>query len=211
VPVNNSTEDPGDGAPREAAATTPDGLVPLVHSDLRVPHRRLRVTALHQLPTSDGVAFTAEVRLDNAPVGMIENDGHGGATSYVAVNSSPFNWRDMHQFVTACRRNGEPVDEERVLNSLVDEFDLTREIERAANVGLTVVRLMSPQWCLTIRTIAAINTTRLTDLAIHLTNEPAAPAGALWQIWTTGGWRDLATIAGPHTRQRDTRREEPST
>jgi hypothetical protein len=200
------TEHGRDVAPRDATGPDPDTLTPLVHSDLHVPHRRLRVTTLNQLPTSDGVAFTAKLHLDTTPVGTIENDGHGGATTYIAVHSSPFNWRHMNQFVTQCRRNGEPVDEETVLNSLVDEFDLTREIARATKAGLTLIRLMSTQgWCLTIRAIAAVNTTRLTDLAAHLTNDPAATPGAAWQIWTSGGWRHVVNIADPRATEHGSR------
>jgi hypothetical protein len=93
----------------------------------------------------------------------------------------------------------------------VDEFDLSRETARAARAGLTLIRLMSPQgWCLTIRTIAAINTTRLTDLAAHLTNDPAATAGGVWQIWTSGGWRHAVTVPGPPDDRPSTVEQEPS-
>jgi hypothetical protein len=117
------TEPTNDRPRRDATGPDHDALIPLVHSDVHVPHRRLRVTSLNQLPTSDGVAFTAEVRLDTTPVGMIENDGHGGATTYVAVSSSPFNWRHLRQFVAQCRRNAEPVDEQTLLNALADFTD----------------------------------------------------------------------------------------
>jgi hypothetical protein len=204
------TEPSNDRPHRDAPGPGHDALMPLVHSDVHVPHRRFRVASLNQLPTSDGVAFTAEVRLDTTPVGVIENDGHGGATTYVAVNSSPFNWRHLGRFVAQCRRSAEPVDEETVLNALVEEFDLGREAARATRAGLTLIRLMSPQgWCLTIRTTAAVNTTRLTDLAAHLINDPAATPGAVWQIWTSGGWRHVVTVPSPPAARPSTVEQEP--
>ncbi len=206
-PVKGSRDVPA----RDPAGPDPEELSPLVHSDLHVPHRRLRVTALHQLPTSDGVAFTAELHLDATPVGTIENDGHGGATMFRSRRPDLFGWRHMEQFVAQCRHNGEPADEEAVLNGLVDEFDLTREIERVSKAGLTLIRLMSPQgWCLTIRTIAAANSTQLTDLAVHLSNDPAAVPGGIWQIWTTGCWQHVATLADPRADQRSAHPGEPS-
>lgn len=198
TPIADTTGDPRDLPSDTAAGPDPDGLIALVHSDVRVPHRRLRVTALHQLPTSDGVAFTAELRLDTTPVGTIENDGHGGETTFRSRHHDMFGWRQMQEYVERCRRHGDHVDEATLLNSLVDEFDLTAEITRAAKAGLTLVRLMDPQGrCLTIRAVAAVNTTRLTDLAVHLTNDPVAIPGGIWQIWSTGGWRHVATITDP--------------
>jgi hypothetical protein len=51
----------------------------LTHTDLRVPHDRLRVSSVKQMATHNGVAFTAVLRLDGRRVGTIENDGNGGA------------------------------------------------------------------------------------------------------------------------------------
>jgi len=50
--------------------------VMLVHTpQLRVPHDRVAVTGLQQIATHNGVAFTAELALDDQYVGTIENDG----------------------------------------------------------------------------------------------------------------------------------------
>lgn len=213
MPTIDPVDRPRDVPPREPAGPDPGELIPLVHSDLDVPHRRLRVTALHQLHTSDGVAFTAELHLDTTPVGTIESDGHGGATMFRSRRPDLFGWRHMEQFVAHCRRHdGEPADEEAVLNGLVDEFDLAREIERVTKAGLTLIRLMDPQgWCLTTRAVAAVNTTRLTDLAVHLSNDPAAVPGGIWQIWTTGGWHHVVTLADPRADQHESHPGEAST
>ncbi|HET8659170.1 MAG TPA: hypothetical protein VFM55_09250 [Micromonosporaceae bacterium] len=213
MPTIDPVDRPRDVPPREPAGRYFGDLIPLVHSDLHVPHRRLRVTALHQLPTSDGVAFTAELHLDTTPVGTIENDGHGGATMFCSRRPDLCGWRHMEQFVADCRRHdGERADEETVLIALVDEFDLAGEIERAAKAGLTLIRLMDPQgWCLMIRAVAAVNATRLTDLAVHLSNDPAAVPGEIWQIWTTGGWHHVVTLTDPRADQHESHPGEPST
>ncbi len=111
------------------AQTPPDGehqrFVTLVHTPgLRLPHGRLAVTSLQQMPTHNGVAFVADLALDGRFVGRIENEGNGGGTAYYGLNSSRFNWRDLHEFVAGCRHdNGEPVLEEWVLDALVDFTD----------------------------------------------------------------------------------------
>src|SRR5205085_764065 len=49
--------------------------VTLVHTpDLRLPHHRLAVTALRQLPTFNGVAFVADLAVDGRFAGRIENE-----------------------------------------------------------------------------------------------------------------------------------------
>jgi len=111
--------------------------------DLRLPHDRVRVTSLHQLPTHDGVAYTAELALDGQFVGTIENDGNGGATTYHAVNSSAFNWRHLREFVHGSRRAGQSVCEETVLEALVTEYDTDCLIDAANAVGRTVLREMA--------------------------------------------------------------------
>jgi hypothetical protein len=96
----------------------------LVHTpDLRLPHDRIAVSSLQQLPTHNGVAFVADLTLDGQFAGRIENDGNGGPTTYYGLNSSPFNWRHLHEYVQACRHRGQPVSEEFVLDALVDFTD----------------------------------------------------------------------------------------
>ena len=58
----------------------------LVHTpDLRLPHDRLAVRCLQQMPTHNGVAFTAGLTLDGDYVGTIEDTGNGGASTYFAI------------------------------------------------------------------------------------------------------------------------------
>jgi hypothetical protein len=89
---------------------------------MRIPHDRLKVTALQQMPTANGVAFTATLALDGQPVGTIGNDGNGGPTALHSPNSL-FGWRSMQSYLAGCRYLGEPASEERVLDALVDFAD----------------------------------------------------------------------------------------
>lgn len=199
-PSSSPRPTPAQVPPADADATGADRLVALAHSDLHVPHRQLRVTALRQLPTSDGLAYTAQLHLDAIAVGVAENDGHGGATHYTATNFGEFTRRDMDQFIARCRHRGEPVDESMLLETLVNEFDFTRELSRLAPASLTLIRLMSPQeWPVTIRTVAAINTTRLPELAAQLAGDPATTGPGEWQIWTGDRWRHVTTVPDPNT------------
>src|SRR5439155_11614192 len=116
--------------------------VTLVHTpDLRLPHNRLAVTALRQLPTFNGIALAADLAVDGRFAGRIENEGNGGPTTYFGYPPTPFTWRQMHEFVSASRRHGQPASEEYVLNSLVDEYDYGKQIAEATAAGGTLVRL----------------------------------------------------------------------
>ena len=107
-------------APTGGHQTSDEPVVTLVHTpDLQVPHGRLAVSSLHQLQTHNGVAFVADLTLDGQFAGRIENDGNGGPTTYYGLNSSPFNWRHLADYVQASRHRGQPVSEEFVLDALV--------------------------------------------------------------------------------------------
>jgi hypothetical protein len=105
-----------------------------------VPHDRLRITSLHQMPTHNGVAFTADIELDSQPVGTVQNTGNGGPTNLYSPNSG-FG-RRMADYVAQCRFRGQAALEEQVLDCLVDEFEFSRTVAEATAAGGTVVRLL---------------------------------------------------------------------
>ena len=116
--------DPATGTADGQVPTTDQHSVTLVHTpDLRIPHNRLAVSSLRQMPTHNGVAFVADLSIDGRYAGPIENDGNGGPTEYFGLNSSPFTWQDLHAYVQACRYRGQPASEEQVLQALVDFTD----------------------------------------------------------------------------------------
>lgn len=173
-----------------------ESLVVLPHTGLRVPHTRLNVTSLKTLPTPDGEAFTATLRLDGRVIGHIHNDGHGGATTW-STNGTSFSWRDLDMFVAACRAPAGTVPlEENVLDELVEEYATTRTVakhERANRTPLRLCQLIdgvtygAGEAAATKVTTPAHRQRLITELAA------ASPAGEdeWWQLWNGAAWEDL--------------------
>ncbi len=173
--------------------------VPLIHTpDLRIPHDRVAVSSLQQMPTHNGVAFVADLTLDGRFAGRIENDGNGGPTTYFALNSSPFNWRHLYEYVHACRYRGQPVSEEFVLDALVDEVDLGQQVRAAAAARTTLVRLLDEHgYTLDIQAVrpAPATPSEWPGIVGPLTGRPPRyPAGRLWQIWDGTCWQHLTDV-----------------
>ena len=109
-------------APQRPAPVGPGtDLITLPHSGIRVPHDRFRVSRYRELPTADGVAFTATLKLDKTVVGLIQNEGTGGPTH---VEPTDFPDRQLNDYVQACRTAvGQPCSKEYVLDELVTFTD----------------------------------------------------------------------------------------
>ncbi len=170
--------------------------VMLVHTpDLRVPHDRLKVSSLQQIPTHNGVAFTAELTLDGQYAGTIENDGNGGPTTYFGLNSSAFNGRHLGEYVEGCRHRGQPVSQEFLLDALADEFQLGRQVADATAAGATLVRLLDEHGFTVemhgVRRAPRSGPDRAALIA-ELAARPPHPLGHAWHIWTGTAWRHLA-------------------
>lgn len=159
------------------------------------------MTALRQLPTSNGVAYVADLAADGRFAGRIENEGNGGPTTYFGYPPSPFTWRQMHEFVSACRRHGQPVAEEHVLDSLVDEYDYNTLIAEATAASGTLVRLLDDNGL--IADIESVTPAPATPaeraaLAHRLATRPVPDTTVRhWQIWSGTGWDHLTDIGAP--------------
>ncbi len=156
------------------------------HTGLWVPHDRLRVTSPRELPTCDGVVFTATPRLGKHKAGVIENHGTGGSTLFRPDPKAGFGYRELNEYAAACRKNGEPVSTETVLNDLVEEYDVARLVKRYAAKGGTVARLMSADgYRLADARIPRMPATpaQRQRIAEYLAGELSEP-GAVWQLWT---------------------------
>jgi hypothetical protein len=126
------TPAPGNQQPREhPAAPDPSvgesrpavDVVTLPHTGIRVPDPGLRVSSYRELPTPDGVAYTATAYLHRVLVGTIHNGGNGGPTSYFP-DSNVFGRRQLADFVAASRTaDGQPITEEQLLDELVTFTD----------------------------------------------------------------------------------------
>lgn len=172
--------------------------VMLVHTDLCVPHTRVAVTSLRQLSTHNGVAFTAQLSLDGQPLaGTIENNGNGGATALFTLNGCGFDWRDLAAYAAASRLHGQPATQERVLDALVDEFQIGQEIITAAARGATLARLYDEHgYTRDLHTVTPAPA-RVADraaLAGRLAAENPAFPGAVWQLWTGSRWEQMTAI-----------------
>ena len=99
----------------------------LVHTGMRVPTDRIRVTSLKQLPVGGGVAWSAVLRHGKTKLGDIHNDGQGGDSRFHAQNTQTK--LVLADFVAQCRdHRGHPMTELAVLEGLTDEYELTRTV-----------------------------------------------------------------------------------
>lgn len=175
-------------------------MITLPHTGIEVPHDRLLFKGYQELPTTDGVAFTAQLFDSARALGTIENDGQGGGTRFVSRTHEAH--RMVTEFVSACRRAGSPLDEEWVWEHLITEDDLDhaakatghREslIRGVHNDGdwdgtLSPVRV-PPLW------LGATGSSWRTKLVRELREEH--PGTADWEYWTGQAWESL-TLPSP--------------
>ncbi|GAA0924516.1 hypothetical protein [Virgisporangium aurantiacum] len=189
-------------------------LVTLPHTGIQVPDPTLRVSSLRQLPTPDGVAYTATLRQGRTPVGTIHNEGNGGATNYSPVAGSPFGPRELAAFVAASRTaDGQPISDENLLEDWVTEFEHDKEVTAAVRLGRSPLRLRSPLSVVdtfydehfddvyfTARHLTAAKVNTAADRAALTAELLRIPieAGQWWQLWTGQQWEDLTP---PPSRQ----------
>ncbi len=153
------------------------------------------MTSLQQMPTHNGVAFVADLALDGQFTGRIENEGNGGGSVYFALNSSRFNQQDLAEFAAACRReDATPVYAEWLLDALVNEYDLTRQVTAAAAAGATLARLLD-EYGLIVE-LQEVKPRPVTPAdraatAARLAAPGAQFPSARWQLWDGSAWLDL--------------------
>jgi hypothetical protein len=189
--------------------TAPDAEVTTIrlpHTGLRVPDRSLSVTALKQLQTSGGVAYTANLRVNSRIVGLIENHGTGGMTSFYAGAWRVFGETHLDEYATHCRtEEGGPVTTENLLDQLIDEYDWARKVVDARRKRLVLLRLMGwpvfgagppdlqfPPGPLNEATGAIPRTDKQWAEATKQVNAKMPPGPhAWWQAFNGECWRDV--------------------
>ncbi|WP_147269065.1 hypothetical protein [Sphaerisporangium album] len=128
----------------------------LPHTDLEVPHTRLRITS-HRFDVhgSDGDRYIGVLRLNTRRVGRVTvNDAlpihpHSGnvqATpprSHVSFEpiSHRFGWADLHTFTGRCRSQRGRVTPEQVLADLMEEHLVNRMVSKCQARGGALARL----------------------------------------------------------------------
>ena len=174
--------------------TTPPSqqLTALPHSGMAVPHTRYRATITAQYELSCGVAFTGRLLDGDQSIGTFENAGNGGCTSVSidATHSTAF-----AEYVSACRQNDEPVDEESVVEALTKENDLTDIIDEAARQGRTLIRGGDLGLDFLFYRGSALVDSAERDALIEMLTNRGAPGTFAWSIWDpqTGTWVPLVT------------------
>ncbi|MEU8001601.1 hypothetical protein AB0B66_10610 [Catellatospora sp. NPDC049111] len=172
-----------------------------VHSPLRMPHGRLAVTAMQHAWVSDGIAYTASLHLDGQYVGMIENKGGGVATVYHTAGRG-FGWRELNDFVAACRWQEGPVSEDAVLEALISEFEISKVISEYEPHGEALVALRGDDGSI-INIEYRLDKWHMAtgdpqQMATTLTRKVAGIYNSLdsftWQFWWDGCWRTLGTV-----------------
>ncbi|WP_432830802.1 hypothetical protein [Dactylosporangium sp. CA-092794] len=212
-------------APRGTPATTRRTTAPAVepamtrvtlpHTGIRVPDPTLRVMSYQELPTPDGVAYTATVQWGRVPVGAIHNEGAGGATSFWPSAGSTFGHRRLAEFVAASRgADGRPLTEEALLEELVTEYEHAGHVASATRTGRSPVRLRAPLGAdegldavystAGHHTAAKVTTPAQRDALTAQLERLTVVDGAWWQLWTGQAWEDLTT-----PQQHDPDRPEP--
>jgi len=215
------TREPGSEQPRKHPAAPPPpadeprpavSLVMLPHTGIRVPDPILRVSSYRELPTPDGVAYTATVRLHRIGVGTIHNDGNGGPTSYFP-DSNVFGHRQLADFVAASRTaDGQPISKEQLLDELITEFENAEHVAAATRAGRSPVRLMAPlgagdgladtYYTAHRDTAAEVTTPAQRDALTAELRRRAVVEDAWWQLWTGQRWENLTPPPQPTTGRR---------
>lgn len=176
-------------------ASDGDREMPLRHTpQLRVPHDRLRVTGVQQLPTRNGLAFTRDLTLDGVRVGTVTHNATANGT--VRYDLALIGRRDdVLAYLSGCRLDGAPVSMQRLLHALADEDYLDAAITQATTEGGTQVRLVDDTGhtrALHPLIPAPRDYAELLQCARDLvTDAPPLGAGQSWQVWTGTCWNAL--------------------
>jgi hypothetical protein len=185
-------------------------LITLAHTGLRVAHDRLDITGYRELPTVDGVAFTATLRLDQQPVGLIQNEGVGGATTFYPNASAGFGHRDLDAYAHASRTpGGFRATDDGVLDDLITETLTARRVARSTRTGRSALRLLAllgGEDHLEVGDAEATLVRTPADrdrLIAQLLASGAPKPDEWWQLWTGDHWDDLTPRPATHTDRPD--------
>lgn len=178
--------------------------VRLPHTGMLVPDRSLSITALRQMQTYDGVAYTANLWLDNRIAGTIENGGQGGPTTFFAHDRHQFGEDHLADYAAHCRTEEDtPVTAESLLDELVNEYDWTRKAAAAQLKGRLLLRLMDHilgyddervgEPCPRDDAASAVpgNDKQWQELTKQVLARMDPGPHGWWQAWTGTAWRDV--------------------
>jgi hypothetical protein len=192
----------------------------LLHAPLTVPHDRLKVTGVDLMVTWDGEACVASVELDGEPFGTLENEGHGGPTTFHPTGTgedASGRYRERREtweaYVRACAYSDEQVarwhdkphmqtfamQEEHVADLLIQEYDDARFVAEQMTGHRVCLRVFSTTTGfrseirggeMRLRTYSGGMDDELRAKVSGL-RESYPMAGDVWQVWTGQTWQDL--------------------
>ncbi|EXG81984.1 hypothetical protein [Cryptosporangium arvum] len=201
---------------------SPDLLV-VPHTWLYAPRNpTLTITSFQEAPTPDGVACTATISVNDEAVGLLHNDGRGGATVFHSNGNPRFGPADMTAFVAACRtHNGGVLAAEWVFEELISSWSLEYAIQVARRTGHRVIRALdaigeaeSAESLVVLngahRLVGTLAGSGRDALIAHLTATSYGNEQRWWQVWTElrprhGAWQDLTHRPAGVPADRDSR------
>ncbi|MFE2529908.1 hypothetical protein ACFXEL_37420 [Streptomyces sp. NPDC059382] len=176
-------------------------LIQLPHTGLHVPHTRYTLAGFQQMTTRCGIAYHATVNEGERRAGVIENQGDGGGTWFLPASGA--DRRAVHEYAAACRMDGEPLDQEEVLNRLIDEHETALDVAKCARrrasllhgfdadhefVASIVIQL-PPVW------LDRCDSPFLPHIARDL--KAGEPEVTAWKFWIGGQWKPLTLPVVP--------------
>ncbi|MUL41618.1 hypothetical protein FZ103_10590 [Streptomonospora sp. PA3] len=166
----------------------------LVHTGLRVPTDRIRITRLEQVDLGFGIAWSARLCDGSTILGELVDDGRGSQTHFRP--SSGEAQRVVEEFAARCRSpEGAALSTDRVLDLLADEYDYAREVAEAEARGCYLVRGFDDHGIPTVQTLT-VPGTGPPDYAAALeaaTRLPPPARAVRAQLWMgpRRGWADI--------------------
>jgi hypothetical protein len=178
-----------------------------VHTGIEAPHT-FRVQDFTMLETHRGVAYSATlVHPDLGVVGLIDNEGCGGPTSFATYDRARYSQRDLEAFLTGCRQDGEPMDTgpmglETLLDEIINEAEFAEDVDRMRREGQFLVRFFQPRTATNYGShrgpalpfsVPALRRDARAGLVTRLAGMPAHQLtdGASWQMFDGAEWVPL--------------------
>ncbi|MBE2997167.1 hypothetical protein IDM40_00410 [Nocardiopsis sp. HNM0947] len=117
-------------------------MITLPHTGIQVPTGRIRVQSFKAVDVGSGVAWSAVLCNNSNKLGVIANEGRGGPTRLHSDDDKARTAADT--FITWCRnQDGAPMKRECVLEALVDEYEISRELASAERRNAYYVRYVN--------------------------------------------------------------------
>ncbi|HET6286492.1 MAG TPA: hypothetical protein VFG15_07045 [Amycolatopsis sp.] len=176
------------------------------HTGIDAPYT-FTISEFNQLETGRGVAYSARlIHPQLGVVGLIDNAGSGGPTTFHPNDPARFGRRQLEQFLERSLQDGEPMDDalgmETLLDEIINEAETEQAVARMRAEGQFLVRSYVPREAqpfgphreapvICSRFVARLD--KRASIATWLNNDPAHRPhdGAHWQMFNGEDWVPL--------------------